>query len=330
MGIKMQNKIKKRNGSVVIMPKIFENCIYDFGDFKISIEYVNNELELGITSDTLDMEEVKEIYWDFYSYLNILLGYYPVISENTFMSKAELENIADQFRTKECYIRASEQYIKSMDIETFKKSFIAFRKVNKKASFQLSMFNVSMMESVHYPEIAVINLLQSLDGLYEELFSNKSNNSKIRKQKLNYVKNTLNSIDIENINDNEYENIKGYMQKISDITFIDKLRLMTTLTKYDVFKYEKELNECEKYSFEKIMNKFVNTRNKFSHSINKKDVLSGTESAVYIFKIIMLYRLLIFEKIGISSLIDEEEFLNNLKEWDTYISSTLKKEEEMK
>lgn len=325
----MKDKIKKKeNNTVVIMPRIFENIKCELDDYNISFEYLNNEFEINITTNKHTEEEVKEMYWNFYSYINILLGYFPIIAENSFMSNKEIENMAEQFKTKECYIRASEQYIESMNEADFKKSFTEFRKMIKKASFPLSMFNVSMMASIHYPEIAVINILQSLDGIYEELFSNKSNNKKIRNQKLFYIKDKLNKLDIENINDNDYENIKGQMQKIADITFIDKLRFLIIYTRYDVFKYEKELNETEKYSFEKIVSKFVNTRNKFSHSISKKDTLSGVESAVYIFKIIMLYRLILIEKMGLSHLIDENKFLDNLKEWDNYISDTLKKEEE--
>lgn len=325
----MKDKIKKKeNNSVVIMPKIFENIKCELDDYEIYFEYLNNEFEINITTNKHTEEETKEMYWDFYSYINVLLGYFPIITENSFMSNKEIENMADQFKTKECYIRASEQYIESMSAEDFKKSFTEFRKIIKKGSFPLSMFNVSMMASIHYPEIAIINLLQSLDGLYEELFSNKSNNKKIRNQKLIYIKDKLNKLDIENINEDEYENIKGQMQKIADITFIDKLRFFITYTQYDIFKYEKKLDEKEKYSFEKIISKFVNTRNKFSHSISKKDTLSGTESAVYIFKVIMLYRLILLEKIGLSHLIDEIKFIDNLKEWDNYISNTLKKEED--
>lgn len=325
MDIKLQNKINKSNHSTVFMPKIFENIKCDFGDFKMLFNYTNDMFEVFITSATLTNDDIQEIYWNFYSYLNILLGYFPIIEENSFMSKEKLDNIADQYKTKECYVRASEQYIKAIDESTFKKSFNEFRKIYQKASFTISMFNVSMMDSTHYPEIAVIYLLQSLDGLYEEIFSNKTNNQKIRKQKLYYIKDILNDLNIENISTEEYESIKGYMGKIGDITYIDKLRFLINLTKFDIFEYEKKLPIKDKNSFENLLNKFVHTRNKFSHSIKKNDTLSGTEAAVYIFKLIMLYRLLLFEKIGISHLINADDFKENLKEWNKYIAETLKK-----
>lgn len=323
MTVKMQDKAYKDAHGIVIMPKIFENIKCSFDKFEMEFSYSNNLFEVNITSDILTKSDIENIYWDFYSYLNIILGYFPKIEEISCMSKSEIENIADQFKTKNCYVRASEQYIKSINEEQFKNSFIEFRRIKEKIEFTLSMFNVSMMDSIHYPEMAVIFLLQSLDGLYDELFKSKANNKKIRKQKLEYIKNVLNSVDIENINENDYGYIKGYMEKISDINFIDKLRFFISTTKFDVFHYEKHLSDEENNSFEKLLNKFVNTRNKFSHSIKKKDVLSGKESAVYFFKLIILYRLLLFEKIGISDLINEDEFLKNLKDWDDYINEKL-------
>ena len=325
MNIKVKNKINKSNHSTVVMPKIFENIKCDFGDFKMIFNYTNDIFEVLITSTILTNDHIQEIYWNFYSYLNVLLGYFPIIEENSFMFKETLNNIADQYKTKECYVRASEQYIKIIDELTFKKSFNEFRKIYQKASFTISMFNISMMDSTHYPEIAVIYLLQSLDGLYEEIFSNKTNKQKIKNQKLYYIKDILDGSDIENISTEEYENIKGYMGKIGDITYIDKLRFLINLTKFDVFEYEKKLPIKDKNSFENLLNKFVHTRNKFSHSIQKNDTLTGTESAVYIFKLIMLYRLLLLEKIGISHLINEDDFKENLKELNKYIVDTLKK-----
>ena len=325
MNIKIRDVMNKSNHTTVLMPKIFDNVKCDFGDFKMEFNYLDNEFEVIITSMSLTNDNIQEIYWTFYSYMNVLLGYFPIIEENSFMSRKAIDNLADQYKTKECYVRESEQYIKSIDEETFKKSFIEFSKINKKAGFTISMYNVSMMDSVHYPELAVIYLLQSLDGLYEEVFSSKSNNQKIRNQKLKYIKGILNNINLENISKEEYENIKNYMEKISDITYIDKLRFLIDIPRFNVFDYEKNLPQSNKYSYENLLNKFVNTRNKFSHSKKKNDTLNGTESAVYILKLIMLYRLLLFEKIGVSHLINEEEFKKNLEGWNDYIIDVLKK-----
>lgn len=77
------------------------------------------------------------------------------------------------------------------------------------------------------------------------------------------------------------------------------------------------------YYFESLLSKLVNTRNKFSHIVNKNNVLNGKAAAVYIFKLIILYRLLVFEKIGIIELINETKFYENLDEWDNYIFKTL-------
>ena len=49
-----------------------------------------------------------------------------------------------------------------MSEDNFKNSFKKFLIINKKAKFPISMFNVAMMRSMHYPEISMINILQSL------------------------------------------------------------------------------------------------------------------------------------------------------------------------
>lgn len=326
MSVKLSSKEKKVNGTIVIMPEIFKNVNCKFDDFNISFNYANFELEINIFSNSLDKKDVEKIYWEFYDYLGIVLGYFPTIS-NTEIAGIQMNvDIAEQYKTKESFIRNSEQYIKKMSNEDFKESFLKFRKLDKKISLQLDILNVAMMESNHYPEMTILNVLQSLDGLYEGLYSNKKNNKRILKDKIRYITDKVNSLDIENISEEELEQLKGYMQKIGDITFIDKLMYMCSICDYDIFDYERKLDHSDKYYFDNLMNMFVNTRNKFSHSVNKSNTLNGTEAATYIFKIIMLYRLLIFKEIGISKLIDKDEFLNNLKEWDNYIQKTIRED----
>lgn len=326
MSIKMSVVVNKLNGIAVIMPEIFKDIKANFGDYEISFEYNNMNFIVNLKSDKLTNEELEKIFWEFYSYLGFVLGYFPNIIEATFMDEVYLANIVEQYKTKECFIRVSEQYIHSMKEDFFRDSFIKFRKLYKKSDFQFAMFNVAMMKSNHYPEITVLNILQSLDGLYEVIYSNKSTSKKILRSKIKRFVDNVNTIDIENISIDEIEKIKDYMQKIGDITFYDKLIYMCNICKYDIFKNEKEFDKENRYYFYNLIDMFVNTRNKFSHSIHKKNTLTGTEATTYIFKIIMLYRILILEEIDLVKLIDEDVFLKNLKEWDDYIIPTIEKD----
>lgn len=330
MSIKLSIKVSKANGVIVFMPEIFKDINCKFDDYSIQFKYDNLNFVIELDSEKLDNTELEAIFWDFYSYLGFVLGYFPNIIEATFMDEKYLANIVEQYKTKECFIRISEQYIENMNIEDFKESFKKFRSLNKKASFQFAMFNVAMMESNHYPEITILNVLQSLDGLYEVIYSSKTTTKKIIRDKIKYIVNDTSQKNIESMTAEEIEDIKGYMQKISEITFYDKLIYMCNICDYDIFKYEKELEPKDKYYFDNLITMFVNTRNKFSHSVNKNNTLNGTEATTYIFKVIMLYRVLILKELGLSKLIDSEKFLANLKEWDNYIIPTIKKDEEDK
>ena len=95
--------------------------------------------------------------------------------------------------------------------------------------------------------------------------------------------------------------------------------------KYDIFQYEKELEVDSKYNYFNLVSKFVNTRNQFSHSIKKNDILNGKESCVYMNKLIILYRLLVLEKINLTSILEEEIMLNNLTYWNDYVKNNLLK-----
>lgn len=326
MNVNISVKVSKVNGTIVFMPEIFNNISVEFDNYSFSFEYNKLQLIVTLNSDVLSIKELENVFWYYYSYLGIILGYFPNIISADFADEEHLAEIVEQYKTKDCYIRDNEQYIKLMKKEDFKDSFEKFISINKKASFPISMFNVAMMRSMHYPEISMINILQSLDGLYEEIFSNKTNNYKIKLQKLEYLKDMLNDNTINNLDKNDYEIIKNLTTKIDEINFKDKLRFLIDYTKFNVFQYEKQLSKSDEYYIDNLLDKLVNTRNKFSHSIDKNNVLKGTESAVYIFKIIMLYRLLIFKEINIIDLIDEKEFYTNLEDWDNYIHTTLEGE----
>lgn len=326
MKIKMSVKMKKYNGNIVIMPNIFENVNVSFDDYLMNFEYKNMIFIVNLETSKLENKELENVFWEFYSYLGFVLGYFPKIIEASFANEKYLANIVEQYKTKDSFIRASEQYIKTMSSEDFKKSFEQYRDIYKKSNFVFSMFNVGMMKTNSYPEIAIINILQSLDGLFDVLFNSKSNKKSIKVEKIILLKELLNDMDLKKISDSEYENVKNYALKIAEISFIDKLRFYINNVRFGIFDYEKKLNKDNQYYIDSLLNKLVNTRNKFSHSVEKKEVLNGLESAVLVFKVVMLYRLLIFEKIGITNLIDEEEFNKNLIEWNTYIYETLKEE----
>lgn len=315
MLITISIKVSKVNGSIICMPEIFKNIKCDFSDYSISFEYKNNNFIIDIESNSYSEKELEKVFWSFYNYLGFILGYFPNIVEATFVSAEMLANIVEQYKTKECYIRGDWQYILKITEEQFKSSFNEFLKIERDASLQFAMFNLSMMKSNSYPEISIINILQSFDGLFGALYDSKQLKKKIKDDKIKRLSMKLNSLDLDNLNDTDRDTIRGSIS-IEDINLFDKLYYFCDISKFDVFKYEKDLDNTNKYCFENLVSLFVNTRNKFSHSVNKNKVLNGLESSLYIFKLIILYRILILEKIDLIDTIDKDKFNTFLKRWN--------------
>lgn len=232
-------KINKINGTVVSMPQIFKGIKCDFGEYIIRFEYNANACIVNIESKKLNEKKLEKIFWSFYNYMGFVIGYFPNILEINNSGEEKLANIVEQYKTKDNFIRESEQYIESMTEKQFETSFKLFLQLEAKASLKFSMFNVSMMKSNHYPEIAIINLLQSLDGLFEVLYSNQKIKKEINILKIKRIKEKLNSFDVNNIIDKELNSINDNMEKINKILYIDKLYYFLDIIKFDIFRFEK-------------------------------------------------------------------------------------------
>ena len=59
-------------------------------------------------------------------------------------------------------------------------------------------------------------------------------------------------------------------------------------------------------NYDKLISKCKHTRNKLSHVTNIRNSFNGKESALYVFKIILAFRLLIIDEIGLSENIDNK------------------------
>lgn len=316
-------KMQKISNNLAFMPEIFKDIKCDFEEYIISFKYENNYFVVNIESDKI-VAEIEAIFWNLYKYLGFIVGYFPNIIEATFADEKMLANITEQYKTNDCYIYDNVHIIRKMSERQFKESFKKFLLIEQKASLQFAMFNISMMRSNAYPQIQIINLLQSLDGLYEVLFNKKARND-IIDYKLKTMFKKLNELDFDNIKNEKREELKNDMSKIAEINFIDKIYYFCRIVKYDIFQYEKGLEVDSKYNYFNLVSKFVNTRNQFSHSIKKNDILNGEESCVYMNKLIILYRLLVLEKINLTSILEEEIMLNNLTYWNDYVKNNLLK-----
>ncbi len=153
--------------------------------------------------------------------------------------------------------------------------------------------------------------MQCLDGIYECLKITEKKIKYLTKKQTKKIKGKINNIGLSNITHSKtkQDKIRGRIKQ--EINRIDEENYDTKLTnifneienKYRVFNFENDED------FRKFIIKCKRTRNKFSHASNKikdKEQFNGTESAFYVYKLILVFRLLIIDEIGLDKLINEE------------------------
>lgn len=295
------------NGDVVLLDTLY-NLHSEIDGIKFSIDYLSDRVKISLEADHLTNGELEFEFFILYRYINILMGYYPKIVSGTEFPTSEL---AREFDTSEKYIMTQENYINKLDNETFKKSYKKFKKMYSNISFQICYYTYTICEiNDSYPEIPLVNILQSLDGLYDKFEFTKNIRTLCSKEQAKQIKELIKNIDMDNIIAKEEQKhiVKNIIDSTSRIEFVNfetKLRNLFEHIdeKYNVFELEKKQTNPKK-NFESFIVKCKHTRNKFSHSTKINNCFDGAESTLYIYKIVMVIRLLIIEEIGLSSFVD--------------------------
>jgi hypothetical protein len=107
------------------------------------------------------------------------------------------------------------------------------------------------------------------------------------------------------------------------IQYRRKLKKMFGYDNFLVFKEEKKGKNKPFITYDLLINKCVNSRNKFSHVIDNEDYLFETENIVYIHKFILIFRLLILEEIGLKKYINTQLLNLHINLINDYIKSVL-------
>lgn len=335
--LKLKNKDYNAEHYVVFMPKLFNYESVNFEKFKIIFNYkFDNFFGIEFESKELSKEELSKIALIFYSYLKILIGYYPKIIECSFMN---LEDFPEKYKTKSSYIRDDGQYIYSVDYNKFFKSFDNFINLYDRCLQQLSIFDCSIMVCSHYSDISIVNILQALDGIFDNLSFTSSVREIVdedTKEKL--IKSVVNFKNISSIIETEEKykklskeeknnkinklksNFNDNLIRVNKLNFKDKLDFLFNSTIVDVFEFEKELLLDNKYYYNNLLKLFKNTRNMISHSSSEEsDILNGKESIGYIYKLLLVFRLLIFKEIGLEEKIDIKKLNQDIKSMNEYL-----------
>lgn len=315
-----------------------ENINFSIDDIMIKHFINKNKYEVIISSNDQKERDVLFSYFsDYFEIINMIIGYFPTIIKTTYKSKTisyVVENeIVSKYVTSNEYIKRDLGFLKNIDNTTLKDAYIKYRKFSSEALLQMSMYFMSTMKRNSYVEINVVNILQTLDGLYDKLSKFKNEKEHYSVEMNNDIINTIKNIDFSDIN-KKYNNdtninnkIVGCISRMNYLQYRNKLKNMFKYSDYLVFKEEKKNNNSPFIKYNTLINKCVNSRNKFSHIIDNEDYLFETENVVYIHKFVLIFRLLILEEIGLSASINMQLLHAHILLINNYIKSVLSKKD---
>lgn len=321
------------------MYKCFEKLNCKIEEIKYSITYSTLLMNVIIQTENKSINVEKE-FWKLYDYIGFVLGYYPKIDSATLTEencnrKINLDNIAEKYKTSNGFILQEAQFIYQIDNDKFKETYNKFKQLREKINFQISVYNVSMMQNNNYPEIRTTNILQALDGLYDNLEITKDSRIIVKDiTKIKSLKDKIKNIDLNifEFDVEEHEIVKKYINdsicRLELINYDTKLKnLFGYLNeRFKIFELEKKQTNVEK-DYDKFILKCKHTRNQFSHSKKMPGpVFDGKESALYIFKIVLAFRLLIINEIGLGESIDVEDLNKYVELIDNRIVEEIKLE----
>lgn len=331
MSNNIEVNIAMRNRDNVIMFKIFEGIETDINNCTIIFKYEREDFLVKLNSNNFSEKELECLFWNFYNYLGFILGYFPDIKYATFANEKMLAQILERYKTNVNYIRGDFHFITKISEEDFKKSFSSFMNFYKQAELQIAMYNISMMKSNCYPEIAIVNLLQSFDGIFDKLKITKNRNIIVKsKSKLEKIRKKIKKIDIMRIIKNKSQSDiikKNLLDSTIRINYLNYDTILKILFNYvdkfsNIFKVEKNIKDKNK-TFDKFIIKCKHTRNKLSHVSNQNNCFNGEEASLYMYKLIVVFRILILDEIGLLKCINKKLLKAYIDNIDLYLYFTI-------
>lgn len=302
----------------------------------VTIKHLINKNKYEVIISSLRVKNTEELFSyfaDYFELINLIIGYFPTITKTTYKLNSKVyiveNDVVNKYVTADEYRKRDLGFLNNLDNETFKNAYIKYRDFSKRALLQLSMYFMSTMKKKSYIEINVVNILQTLDGLYNKLtvFENKTEDfsKEMNEDIVDYIK----TIDFKHINKkygndtNINDKIISSINRMNYISYRKKLKNMFKYGQYVVFKEEKKNNNLPFIKYDTLIEKCVNSRNKFSHVDEKENYLFEIENVVYIHKLILIFRLLVLEEIGLDKEINLSYLYGHLMMINNYIKSAL-------
>jgi len=313
-------------------PDIFsENICYMNENIKIEHNISDNDYNVIIYSKTQKNSEfLFKTFICFFQYLNLLIGYFPKIKKRYYYNNNEIietQNELSIIYSLSCN-KFNERFFSSIDNTTFNNSFGNYIKFYKKAYFQMQMLFYVLIEKNTFLDMDFTNLLQAFDGLYNNLSLFDDNRYLFPKKMNKEIIKRINEIDFTNIL-NKYSNnydssfdlknlLGDYLCKMYEKKYREKLSDLVSFDNYIVFKKEKDA-QLDFIEINSLIKKCTNTRNQFSHVSRKEEIMEPQEIIEYKYKFILLFKLLIYQEIGLYDKVIKASLKNSIENCDKFI-----------
>lgn len=331
------NKLVVSLNKEKINESIFNKVSFTFDNYRIRYSVKKNSIDIIVSAKTKSNRyDLFNIFTYNFELLNIILGFFPIIIKSVYYDEKNRivlnQKYVDKYYTNIEYIKSDLCFFDKIDTDLIKgcfQEYIIFSETNK---MHIDTYFLSLMKKSSYIDVRTVNILHSLDGMYDKL-KIYSNQVEEYPYEMNVkIIEKLKEIDISDIQ-KEYNTNINISSKIDNIFkraylygYRNKLKKLFSFDSYIVFENEK--NKKIPMNFNSLIEKCINTRNGHSHADEHEELsyLNSTECISYFFKLILLYRLQIMNQLGIYSKINKENLKNHISNLDRYINR-LKKED---
>ena len=315
-------------------------------DDNIEIQFDGKDVIIARATMVIERKELENAILCFMELLFYVYGAIPRIKFYEYKNNSKIfkyiiplvdkYNVEDEYEKGYLFINTS---IINSNMENYLKNFI---RLKSKSELVFSFLLYTMKKSDMYIDIRICNMLQILDGLYDILYEREESiiytvgTKKLLLERISLINDIDLSIEdinlINNYSNRFYKDIstdfnkfiidksKNILSTCNQVSYKDKLKRVFTENKEIFIQELDETTELYKrMSFKSFIEKCYVSRNRLSHVVEKQNYLSGTESIVYIHKLILLFRLMILKSIGASNEISEKMLKFEVEKIDEYI-----------
>lgn len=293
------------------MPDTFYNIKATCDKVRYSFFYGIDGIKILLETDDVDNFDLDSKFLNLYEYIFILIGYYPVILKGP---EFDINEISEKYKTSEKHMIPQTSFVNNLSTDRFIDSYKRFLELKEKILFQIDYYSIATSKFYDcYPQIAIVNVLQCLDGIYDNVEATKNYRRYMSHGEAKKVKKTTNDVNVQQILKDD-DKITKFISRLSDTIcrveeydYTDKLKFVFNHVNinYGIFNFEK--NQEDDTYFDRFIEKCKNTRNKFSHGLNKIDnYFNGKESIFYLYKLLLVFRLLIIEELKLDSFINKD------------------------